>query len=240
MLVSKPPKPRSPGPPHNSGVRELVAGKRRWASPLKRADAIAGFQGWHERGYLPHRDEPGLTQLVTFHVADSFPAELRSEWAALLEIEDDKTRRKKLEAYVDKGRGKCLLRKPEIARLVDRVLRFHHGTKYELRAWVVMPNHLHVLFKVGSTPMRKVVSDWKEYSAREANKILGRRGRFWADDFWDTYMRDSAHELSARCYTENNPVKALLVRESKDWPWSSARFRDAYGRLCLEPGASHG
>ena len=96
-----------------------------------------------------------------------------------------------------------------------------------------MPNHLHVLFKVGTKPMGKVVADWKEYTAREANKLLKRRGSFWAKDYWDTFMRDSAHELIARNYTEKNPVKALLVRSSKDWLWSSARFRDDYGRLVL-------
>jgi hypothetical protein len=46
-------------------------------------------------------------------------------------------------------------------------------------------------------------------------------------------MRDSQHELQARNYAEKNPVKALLVREPKDWPWSSARFRDEHGRLVL-------
>jgi len=45
-------------------VRELVAGKRRWSSPPNREDALKGFKDWHERGYLPHRDEPGLTQFV--------------------------------------------------------------------------------------------------------------------------------------------------------------------------------
>jgi hypothetical protein len=43
-------------------VRELVSGKRRWSSPPNRENARQGFRGWHERGYLPHRDEPGLTQ----------------------------------------------------------------------------------------------------------------------------------------------------------------------------------
>ena len=81
--------------------------------------------------------------------------------------------------------------------------------------------------------MGRVVADWKEYTAREANKLLGRRGRFWAGDYWDTYMRDSTHELRARHYAENNPVKAMLVRESKDWPWSSARFRNDQGALVL-------
>lgn len=61
---------------------------------------MRGFRGWHERGYLPHRDEPGLTQFVTLHLADSFPATLRAEWEALLEVEDDRERRLQLEAYL--------------------------------------------------------------------------------------------------------------------------------------------
>ena len=46
-------------------------------------------------------------------------------------------------------------------------------------------------------------------------------------------MRDAEHELKTRRYIENNPVNALLVREPKEWPWSSARFRDEHGVLCL-------
>jgi len=63
--VNKPSKRRRPGPPHNPGVRELVANKRGYSSPPKRDDAILGFSGWHESGRLPHRDEPGLIQFVT-------------------------------------------------------------------------------------------------------------------------------------------------------------------------------
>ena len=81
--------------------------------------------------------------------------------------------------------------------------------------------------------MSGIVANWKEYTARAANKVLGRRGHFWAKDFWDSYARDSGHELRVRDYIENNPVKALLVREPKDWPWSSARFRDEQGVLHL-------
>jgi putative transposase len=95
-----------------------------------------------------------------------------------------------------------------------------------------MPNHVHVLFVVGTKPLGQVITDWKEFTARAANKLLGRHGKFWAEDYWDTCMRDAAHELCARRYIENNPVKALLVREPAEWAWSSARFRDKYGRLC--------
>ena len=179
----------------------------------------------------PHRDEPGLTQFVTFRLADAFPAALRAEWAALWEIEDDRERRQEVEAYLDQGRGECHLRRPDVARVVEEALRHFQGARYDLRAWVVMPNHVHALFKVDAVPMSEILEGWKRYSAREANKLLRRRGAFWQEDYWDTYMRDAAHELKSRRYIESNPVKAFLVREAKEWPWSSARFRDEFGGL---------
>src|SRR6266436_1402711 len=94
------PRPHFRGPPHNPGVRDLVAHLRRYSSPPKREHALQGFHGWHERGYLPHRDEPGLAQFVTFRLADSFPQALRSEWEHLWKIEDDQQRHAELEAYL--------------------------------------------------------------------------------------------------------------------------------------------
>jgi len=176
LAVPPSPKPDRSGPPHNPGVRDLVSNKRRWSSPPKREDAVLGFRGWHERGYLPHRDETGLTQFITFHLADAFPKALRSEWAALLEIEDDLERRRQLEAYLDKAAGRCHLRRPEIGALVDRSLRFHHGRWYELVALCVMPNHVHLLLKLDTTPISKIVAELKRYTARESNTALPRQG----------------------------------------------------------------
>ena len=226
-------KPRRSGPPHNPGGRELIASKRRWSSPSKPEDARQGFRGWNERGYLPHRDESGLTQFVTFRLADSFPEALRSEWEHLLKIEDDRERRAELEAYLDKGRGECYLRWPEIGELVEDAVRFFHGERYDLCAWVVMPNHVHALFKVDATPMAEILESWKKHTANKANRLLNRRGEFWQADYWDTFMRAGAHELETRNYIENNPTKAGLVLDPKAWPWSSARFRDKFGVLKL-------
>ncbi|MGV3755728.1 MAG: transposase [Verrucomicrobiota bacterium] len=192
-----------------------------------------GFRGWHERGYLPHRDEKGLTQFVTIRLKDSFPAVLRAEWEQLWKIEDDRKKRAELEAYLDKGRGECHLRVPEIACLAEESLRCFHGQRYELKAWVVMPNHVHALFRVGDVPMSEVLEGWKKFIAREANLMLGRRGAFWEADYWDTFMRDEEHELKARLYIEKNPLKARLTKDMKEWAWGSARFRDEYGRLKL-------
>jgi REP element-mobilizing transposase RayT len=212
-----------------------VQAKRKDSGALSREEMKQGFQGWHEHGYLPHRDRAGLVQFVTFRLADAFPQNLRSEWEALLKIEEDRKRRIELEAYLDKGRGECHLRRSEIAKLVEDSICFRHGQDYELRAWVIMPNHVHLLFKVFDVPMSQLVDAWKGFTAKQANKVLGRRGKFWQDDYWDTYMRDEEHERRTRKYIEANPVKAGLVIEGKKWPWTSARFRDDYERLCL-PG----
>ena len=244
--MSQSQKPPRPGPPHNPGVRDLVEGKRRWSSPPKIENLKLGFRGWHERGYLPHRDEPGLTQFVTFHLADSFPESVRSEWEHFAKIEDDREQRKQLEAYLDKGRGECHLHQLEIARLVEDNFRQYSGedcgsqsrapgapARYGLRAWVVMPNHVHVLFKVGTVSMAETVGAWKKHTGRLANKLLGKQGAFWAEDYFDTYMRDVEHERKTVRYIESNPTKAKLVLDPKEWPWSSARCRDEYGVLRL-------
>jgi len=81
--------------------------------------------------------------------------------------------------------------------------------------------------------MSWTIETWKKFTAHAANKLLKRRGKFWADDYWDTYMCDAEHELKARHYIESNPVKAGLVREPAEWLWSSARFRDQCGVLKL-------
>ena len=231
--VSQSPQRGRSGPPHNPGVRDLVEGKRRWSPPQKTTDAKQGFRGWHERGYQAHRDEAGLTQFVTFRLADSFPDSLRSEWGHLLKIEDNRQRCAELESYLDRGRGECHLRKPEIARLVEEAMRFFHDDRYDLRAWVVMPNHVHALFKGDSTPMAEILESWKKHTAQKANRLLKRRGEFWQANYWDTYMRDNEHELKTCQYIENNPAKAGLVLDPKTWPWSSARFRDEFGTLTI-------
>jgi REP element-mobilizing transposase RayT len=205
--------------PHRPELRQLVARQRQTAPQPTREEQIAGFQGWHERGYLPHRDEPDLTQFVTFRLADSFPEELREPWEKLLLIEDDRQRRALLEAWLDLGHGVCHLRDAHIAAIVAAALRHFDGTRYRLIAWVVMPNHVHVLFEVGSTPMAKVVQGWKRHTAREANQLLGQNGAFWQPDYWDTYMRGDEHQQRTIRYIRNNPVKAGLVTEYQDWPW---------------------
>jgi REP element-mobilizing transposase RayT len=214
-------------------LRELVYQKNKWYEPLSDADKANGFLGWHERGYLPHCDKPGLVQLVTLRLADSLPASKRGEWEHLLKIEDARKRRQELESYLDRGHGKCCLRDERVARLVEEAIRFYDDQRYELLAWCAMPNHIHVLVHVWDWPLAKMLQNWKSISAVNANRLLGRAGEFWQREYWDTFMRSKEQERKAVRYIENNPVMAKKCRTAKEWPFSSARFRDEYERLAI-------
>jgi REP element-mobilizing transposase RayT len=229
----KPGKTRRSVPPYNPGLHNLVLEKQTRSEPLDETATERGFRGWHQRGYLPHRDVPGLTQFVTFRLADAMPASRQSEWEMLLRIEESRQRRTRLETYLDKGYGQCWLKRPDIAVIARNALLFFHGARCEVQAWVVMPNHVHVLVQVGSVPMARLIQSWKRFTAREANSLLGRNGTFWEREYWDTFIRDENHRRRAVRYIETNPVKGGLVAEAAQWKWSSARFRDRTGSLRL-------
>ncbi len=96
-----------------------------------------------------------------------------------------------------------------------------------------MSNHVHVLFKVESGSMSAILESWKKHTANKANRLLKQKGPFWAAGYFDTYMRDAEGERKVVQYIENNPTKAKLTLNPKDWAWSSAKMRDNYGRLCF-------
>ena len=228
--MSKPkPKLAVSTPPQNPGLLNLIEAKRRWHYHPGAGDARRGFLGWHERGYLPHFDAPGVTQFVTWMLHDSFPVRRQPEWEGMLKEPDESLRRRKLEAWLDRGHGECWLRQPAVAAEIERILRTGDGNAYRLRAWVVMPNHIHLVVEVGDAPLSKLLNLWKGRSARAANQLLVRRGHFWAREYFDTLVRDAAHLTRAIRYTENNPVKAGLAHEPGNWLWSSARGRAESG-----------
>ena len=206
-------------------LKKLIEAKREWHYQPTPAAAARGFTGWRSRGYLPHFDAPGVVQFITYRLHDAMPAARRREWEALFKIEDERQRRTELEAYLDVGHGECHLRDPRVASLVQENLLHHDGKSYQLLAWVIMPNHVHVLVDVGQTPLAQLLHGWKSYTATQANRLLGRRGQFWQDEYFDRAIRDTEHLQKAVRYIENNPNKAHLCGAPAEWPWGSAALR---------------
>lgn len=183
--------------------------------------------GWHSRGYLPHFDGGELPQTINLHLADSLPRAVIERWQRELAKDPrDSIMRQRVDRYLDSGYGSCALRNKRVARMVQTALLHFDTVRYWLSAWVVMPNHVHVLLTPNSQwSLSKIMKNMKSYTAHEANKLLGRVGPFWMEDYFDRYIRNAKHFSNAIRYIENNPVKAGLVKKPSDWPFSSARFR---------------
>jgi REP element-mobilizing transposase RayT len=118
------------------------------------------------------------------------------------------------------------LKQPKIAGLVAGALRYFEGQRYELRSWVVMPNHVHVVvWPKPPETLSKVLHSWKSYTSSEANKLLSRVGNsLWQTESYDHLIRDDT-DLARCCeYTTMNPVNARLCERPEDWKWSS-RYR---------------
>jgi REP element-mobilizing transposase RayT len=93
---------------------------------------------------------------------------------------------------------------------------------YELQAWVVMPNHVHLLI-LPHVPMPQVTHWIKGSTAREANQLLGRTGKpFWQHESYDHWVRNEREFQRIVAYIEENPVSAGLAATPDGWPWSSA------------------
>jgi len=206
--------------------------------------------GVHSRGYLPHVKREGAAYFVTFRLADSLPKEVlmkflaeKAERLRRLEIlraderkgtksnpipeteeEIERDYHRKVELYLDKGAGECVLRRAEIGQLAAGALRFFADQRYRLDAWVIMPNHVHVVFwPMPNQLVSDIVKTWKQFVALRANRLLNRVGtELWQREPFDHWIRND--EEHARCcrYVIQNPVKARLCAAPEDWCWSSA------------------
>jgi putative transposase len=183
-------------------------------------------KGFYKRAKLPHFDALGEVQFITYRLADSLPdAALKR----LIEVPPAK-RTPKILQWLDSGHSSCGLRIPEVAALVQENLLHFDGERYDLIAWVIMPNHVYVLIECNvAWPLNKIVQSWKSYTAKRANDALSRTGQFWQPDYFDRAARNPDETEAIARYIEYNPVAAGLTKSAVDWTFGSAGYR---GTLC--------
>ncbi len=187
-------------------------------------------KGWHSRSYLLHFDGGEIAQSINLRLADALPQAILKRWR--LEIENESSEKAKsllyrrVEGYLDQNYGSCYMKDSRIAEIVQDSLLHYDGDRYKLLAWVVMPNHVHILFVPSSGyELSQILKSFKGYTARMANRTLQRLGEFWMEDYFDRFIRNEQHFANAVAYVENNPVKARLCEKAEDWIFSSAWWR---------------
>ena len=174
-----------------------------------------------QRRRLPHQYPEGRALFLTWHLHGSVPA---SRFPAPRNLSAGQAF-VWIDRYLDTARtGPLWLKREPLARLV--VDAIHHTAQhlryYELDAYVVMANHVHLLVWP-CVPPPKFLRTLKGYTAREANKLLSRTGEpFWQPESYDHWVRDARELARIRHYIEENPVKAGLVSHAHDYPWPSA------------------
>ncbi|MFC2029623.1 transposase [Chloroflexota bacterium] len=196
--------------------------------------------------HLPHYQPPGCTLFVTFRLAgflskailDSLLAQQRVTERVLERIADPNERdrvayaehRRLFGAWDDaldaESAGPRWLEDAGVADLVADCRYHRDGRTYNLHAFCIMPNHVHLV----CTPLEEregefhslaaILHSLKLYTAREANKLLGRRGSFWQHESYDHVVRDGDEFSRIVTYVLNNPVKAGLTVMWEDWRWA--------------------
>ncbi len=185
---------------------------------------------------LPHWRKDRATYAVTFRLADSLPAEVLQQWRGEREeiverakamgrpMSEHELKRlgelhaERVEQWLDLGHGSCALRDPRIAELVRGALLHFHGTRYDLLAWCIMPNHVHAVARTfPGRDLSMILLSWKGFTGKKARELLDSRGagEFWQKESYDHMVRDEEDLARQIHYVLGNPGAAGLA----DWPW---------------------
>lgn len=186
---------------------------------------------------LPHWQPKEETFFITYRLAGSIPVEtinaLKINYELLKSLPDNLSQEKKQvlrDEYFDAFENSLeknlnephWLKNEQIAKTVMESLLFNNNKQYDLWAACLMSNHVHTLLSTlpGSPLLNVVLQNHKKFTAVRCNKILGRHGQFWAEESFDTLIRNNKHFFSVVNYIVNNPVKAGIVKKWDDWEWT--------------------
>ncbi len=165
---------------------------------------------------LPHWQQGEVMQFVTFRLADSLPQgklekwkEERDTWLRLHPKPWTDTKEKEyhlrftreFEGWLDDGAGACLFRVPGSRTHLEETLMHDQDRQARHHSWVIMPNHVHLLF-TPNAPLDRLMKSWKGISSRRIGT-----GSIWQKNYRDTMIRDAEHFANAVRYIRRNPAK---------------------------------
>lgn len=193
------------------------------------------------RRHLPHLYLQNAVYFTTFRLAGSLPKNAiedllekarlqKKSWISFVEYD---------KALENSATDIHWLSDERIAALVAESIRLRDENDFDLAAYCIMPNHVHLVLGTGkhnlfgpvgqianlsNKPLSKIMQSLKRYTATAANKILHRSGPFWQDESYDHIVRDEADLERIVQYVVCNPVKAGLVTNWRDWKWTYTIF----------------
>ncbi|MBN2578084.1 MAG: hypothetical protein JXB10_03755 [Pirellulales bacterium] len=190
----------------------------------------------HEH-FRPHWSQAGAVVFITFRTHDSIPHEVllqwereKQEWLRLrghdagmhwslvvptltekerADFQEEFQRRR--EVCLDACHGRCLLRRPDLARIVADSLLHFDSERYRLGDFIIMPTHVHLLAAFSTAEaMKNQCDSWLHYTAFQINRTIGEKGKFWQQEPFDHLVRSLEQYEYLRQYIADNPRKAVL------------------------------
>ena len=178
------------------------------------------------RRRLPHWRQSEVTYFVTFRLADSLPQPLLHQWRDERAIwlqwhplpwRPDEQREYeerfvgRVQGWLDAGMGACHMRRSNVRAQVELCLLQFDGKRYDIDAFVLMPNHVHAVIKPApGYDLSTILQGIKGVSANRCNKLLGLKTAFWMNESYDRIVRDAKELVAFRNYIAANPARAGL------------------------------
>ena len=203
--------------------------------------------------FLPHWKIDSGTYAVSFRQADSLPTVVLNRYreardlilekieiltkldSSRSQLDDLSSLREELnhletsiiEPALNQGYGSCLFNNNQNAELVANALKHFDGTRYDLLAWCIMPNHVHVILKLAKgEELDKILHSWKSFTSHEINKLNGTSGSIWQKESYDHLIRDGKDFRNQIDYVLNNPTKAGF----SIWQWIGCAYPELLAR----------
>ncbi len=179
---------------------------------------------------LPHWAANATIIFITYRLADSMPADKlrqcqseRDEWLRFHpEPWDEATASEyydtfpaKLDEWLDAGYGSCILAREDCRRIVAENLLHFNGARYRLHAFVMMPNHVHVLVEIANRDdLPKIVHGWKSYAANRMSEAIGGSGSVWQREYYEASSSSARVPAPCCCSGESGLHKRLKFDKS--------------------------
>ena len=214
------------------------------------------FKNHFYRRNLPHFQLKQAVYFVTFRLHGTLPKslikalkeELNAIEHQMRSSHDPKLKeqftilKKRQFACIEQHLDSCTtgpdwLKQPAIAEIVQEAIQYRDKREYDLYAYSIMPNHVHLVFYTDQTfeiksqgkeisPywISKIMGNLKWYTALKSNPYLNRKGAFWQEESYDHIVRDEQELNRVINYVLANPVKAGLAKTPKEHPYTYCKF----------------
>ena len=186
------------------------------------------------RKKLPHWEVVDGVYFVTIRRHGSIPMEIIAKIRKMsLELENipdcealniKRKIFKIIENELDKSDKKCdLIKSPISEILIEAIQNRTDKNIWRMVEYVIMPNHVHLFFQCVGKSLGGIIRDFKRWTTSQINmKCPDYSGEpFWQREWFDHWSRSADFDEKFKLYIRNNPVKARLVKDYKNWPFGS-------------------